>query len=216
MDIDRFVQRYPTLHHMAEVGTWQSIKERGLLSTSAALDHFKINGRQRIDLEATHRPEKVAIGPAGAQIVLRDQKPMPRERIAKALVGGTTPEQWYKFLNGKVFMWAEEERLMRLLGARMYRALEHDVLTIDTAALVGSYKDQISLCRMNSGNTLPYWHERGLADFTSIEAYPVNTRGAPVKNVVEVVVNYAVPDIQKFVIKVRRIKGEQVLSNLPL
>lgn len=216
MNVQRFIELYPTLHHMAEVGTWPSIRQRGLLSTSAALDRLGVGGQQRIELEERHRPEKVTVGPVGASIVLRDQKPMPRERIAKALVDGTTPEQWYKFLNGKVFMWAEEARLLRLLGALWYRDLEHDVLTIDTARLVAGYLDRVSLCRMNSGNTLPYWHKRGLSDFMSIEGYPAKNSGDPVKPVVEVVVNYAVLDIAAYVTSVRRMKGAQVLAHVPL
>ena len=201
---------------MAEVGTWPSIKKRGLLSTSAALDKLGIQGKERTALESDHRPEKVTIGSGANAIVLRDQKPMPPDRIAKALVDGSTPRQWYKFLNGKVFMWAEEARLLRLLGAQWYRDLEHDVLTIDTTSLVNAHGGSISLCRMNSGNTLPYWHARGIADFHAIHQYPVKKSGAPLKPVVEVVVHYAIPDISKYVVDVRRMRGDKVLSTLSL
>jgi hypothetical protein len=32
-------------------------------------------------------------------------------KACAALIDGTTPQQWYEFLNGRVFMWAEEKRL---------------------------------------------------------------------------------------------------------
>jgi hypothetical protein len=201
---------------MAEVGTWPSIKQRGLLSTSAALDHLGIEGAARAQYETQHRPEKMTIGQGTEAIVLRDQKPMPPDRISKALVDGTTPEEWYKFLNGKVFMWAEEKRLLNLLNARPYRKLEHDVLTIDTALLVAKYKDKMSLCRMNSGNTFPMWLKRELNDFKSIEAYPARKVGKPEKTVVEVVVDYAVPDLVDFVMRVRRMRAKEVSAELPL
>lgn len=216
MDVDRFIQLYPRLFHMAEVGTWPSIKQHGLLSTSAVLDKLGIAGTSRARYETEHRPEKMTVGQGTDAIVLRDQKPMPPERIAKALVDGTAPQQWYKFLNGKVFMWAQEERLLTLLNARPYKKLEHDVLTINTAALVAQYKDRISLCRMNSGNTFPMWLPRGLNDFKSIDAYPVKSSGDPEKAVVEVVVDYAVPDLAKYVVQVRRMKSKEVLADLPL
>lgn len=199
---------------MAEVGTWPSIKQRGLLSTSAVLDALGITGLARAQYEVEHRPEKMTVGQGANAIVLRDQKPMPPDRIAKALVDGTTPQQWYKFLNGKVFMWAEEKRLFNLLNARPYKKLEHDVLTIDTAALVAAYEEKISLCRMNSGNTFPMWLPRGLEDFKSIDAYPTKHSGNPAKPVVEVVIDYAVPDLDKYVVQVRRMKSKEVLSNL--
>jgi hypothetical protein len=217
MDVDSLVACYPKLYHMAERNTWPSIKANGLLSTSAALNQLGIRGAQRRELEQEHRPEKVPIGPAGQQIVLRDQKPMPPERIADALIDGTTPQQWYEFLNGRVFMWAEEKRLHGLLNARPYRKLEHDVLTIDTASLMADYGLRTWLCRLNSGNTWPMPHPRGMDDFKRIDAYPMKARVAkPQKAVVEVVVDDAIPDIAKYVIEVRRMKGKVVLRTLPL
>jgi len=217
MEIKNLIERYPRLYHMAEKETWPSIKANGLLSTTAVLDRFGINGAQRHDIEQGHRPEKMLVGPEGEGIILRDQKPMFPGRLAGALVDGSTPAQWYQFLNGRVFMWAQEERLFGLLGARQYRKLEHDVLTIDAKALLAAHADKVWLCRMNSGNTFPVPHPRGMADFMRISDYPAKKRtGAPAKEVVEIVVDYSVPDIANYVIEVRRIKGKEVLGTIPL
>src|ERR1700754_1188289 len=104
MELDRFIELYPRLYHMAEAGSWLSIRDRGLLSASAVLDHFSLEGTARIAFEGRQRPQMMEVlpGRAGA-ILLRDQKPMPEERLAKALTDGTTPEQWYRLINGKVF-----------------------------------------------------------------------------------------------------------------
>lgn len=215
MDLNAFVKRYPTLYHMAEQGTWPSIRERGLLSTSAALDHYEMTGDERALHEVLHRPEKVAIGPDDNQIILRDQKPMEPTRLERALQG-VTPTQWYQFLNNKVFMWAQEHRLFGLLNARAYKRLEHDVLTINTAALMERHADRVWLCPMNSGNTFPMPHIRSLSTFQRIANYPTKRNGSPQKEVVEVVVDYSIPDIAGFVMEVRRIKGREVLGTLPL
>lgn len=215
MDLNLFVERYPKLYHMAEDGTWPSIRELGLMSTTAALDHFKIAGDERVLHEVTHRPEKVAIGPVGSQITLRDQKPMFPDRLEKALQGVTTTE-WYKFLNDKVFMWAQEHRLFGLLGARGYNKLEHDVLTIDTAKFMAKHADRVWLCPMNSGNTFPMPHLRGLGTFQRLVDYPVKANGSPQKEVVEVVTDYSVPDISEFVIDVRKMKGSNVIAPISL
>lgn len=216
MDVTQLASRYRYLFHMAEVGTWPAIRARGLMSTTAALDHYGVAGIDRSSFEAEHRPEKVQLGMGEDVIVLRDQKPMSPHRLAMGLENGITPSEWYRLLNSKVFMWAEERRLLGLLNARDYRGLEHDVLTIDTASLLSVHEARIWLCPMNSGNTFPIPHRRGTNTFRRIADYPVKTSGAPVKEVVEVVVDYSIPDIATHVVEVRRMKGNNVLGNLPL
>jgi hypothetical protein len=216
MNVDQLAARYPRLYHMAEADTWPAIKANGLMSTSAALDYHAIGGLQRSALEAGHRPEKVQLGKGQGAIILRDQKPMPPERLARGLRDGITPTDWYKLLNAKVFMWAEEHRLLGLLNARQYRNLEHDVLTIDTASLLAEHAADIWLCHMNSGNTFPIPHHQGATTFRRILDYPIKANGSPQKEVVEVVVDYHVPHISKHVTEVRRMKGETVLGTLAL
>lgn len=217
MNIAKFTELYPRLYHMAEMGTWPGIKKHGLLSTSAVLDRYGITGKQRNALEQAHRSEKCKVGGEHDYIVLRDQKPMAPDRLAKALQGGLTPEKWYAWLNGRAFFWAEEDRLLQLLNARAYRKLEHDVLTLDTAKLIGDYEEKIWLCHMNSGNTFPMPHARDLGAFQRIKTYPTRPRsGNPYKKVVEVVVDHEVQNIRKYVIEVHRMKGKAVLAQLPL
>lgn len=216
MNLQALINRYPTLYHMAEKDSWPSIKMHGLLSTTAVLNKYGIGGAYRLQLEEQHRPEKVSVGVAGDVIVLRDQKPMAPDRLQQALTGGVTTAEWYRLINRKVFMWAQESRLLRLLNARHYRNLEHDVLTINTASLVQAHFNRILLCPMNSGNTFPIPHHRSLDTFSTITDYQDRPSGAPRKEVVEVVVDYEVLDIANHVIEVRRMRGAQVLGHIPL
>nr|WP_199873168.1 hypothetical protein [Ideonella sp. A 288] len=200
---------------MAERHTWPSIRDRGLFSTTATLDLFGIEGAERLALESTHRPEKVTLGREDLRVVLRDQKPMETSRLATGLINGVTPKQWYETINNKVFFWVQEERLLGLLNARPYRALEHDVLVIDTASFVAAHEREIWLCHMNSGNTFPVPHKRDLSAFQRIEQYPTKANGSPAKEVVELVVDYQVRDIAQHVIEIRRMKGREVLGFVP-
>jgi hypothetical protein len=208
MNIQNFVQKYPYLYHMAEANTWESIRDNGLLSTTAILDYHGVSGVDREAYEFLHRPKMMEVSSTAHQLmVLRDQIPMPPNRMAIGLRNGITPSDWYFFLNQKVFFWATRERLMTLLNARHYRNVEHDVLTVDTASFINDYANRVSICHMNSGNTFPIPHMRDYSIFTSIDAYPTKANGDPIKEVAEVTINYSVPDIHNYTIKVERIVG---------
>ncbi len=213
MDLEKLIELYPRIYHMAERGAWDSIRTRGLMSTTAVLDHLAVADGERARYESEHRGQKMDVKSGDpSSIVLRDQKPMPEGRLITALTGGTTPRQWYELINGKVFFWAEEQRLHGLLGARDYRKLEHDVLTLDSSTFIPAYAEAIWLCHMNSGNTWPMPHRRGTEIFCKIVDYPVTRTGKPKKKVVELVVDYAVPNIADYVLEVRRMKGNEVLD----
>lgn len=207
MELEKFVELHPRLYHMAERGSWPSIRDRGLLSTKATLDLAGVRGVARRGIESELRRDKVAVQVSGqTSIVLRDQKPMSHGKLEKCLLGGITPVQWCRFLNSKVFFWATSGRLDTLMKAAPYARLEHDILTLDGASLVASHGPDILLCRMNSGSTTPYGTDRDFSIFQPIRSYPVNTKGNPIRKVAEVLLDYAVPDIAEHVIDVQRMR----------
>jgi len=161
---------------------------------------MQVAGAARVALERRHRPVSVEIAKKGVgRIVLRDQKPMPEDRLRTALAGTGNTDAWYAFLNGRVFFWANRGRVDVLLNARSYRHTTHDVLTINTRKLVDSYADRILLCHMNSGNTFPYPHKRDMGIFKTIATYEVRRNGNPLKPVAELTIDYSVPDLMDFV-----------------
>ena len=213
MNIQRFIRNYPHLYHMAEADTWESIRSNGLLSTAAILDYHSVESEVRPVYESNHRLVMMEVTSENHQtMILRDQIPMPPNRMAQGLLNGITPSEWYFFLNQKVFFWATKERLLRLLNARHYRNVEHDVLTIETSSLIAGYLEQITICHMNSGNTFPMPHSRDYSIFKNIPDYPIKPNGSPLKEVAEVTVNYSVMDIQNHTVKVERMLGDVSLA----
>ena len=202
---------------MAEGGTWHSIRERGLLSTSALLDLYGIDGEERWRIESCHRPESVTIrhdtyGPA----VIRDQKPLSETALSKCLKG-MTPIEWYRLLNGKVFFWLTAERVSRLLSARAYRDREHTVLTIDTARLLQNHEREVTLSPINSGSTVYNPQPRGADTFQSLANYPFDTwrkkRGRTTA-IAELAVTHEVKDIHEMVLRVERRKRSRIFEVL--
>lgn len=188
--------------------------EYALRSTTAVLDWLEVDAETRFQLRSRHRPEKVPVVGGGRTVVLRDQKPMPPKPLADALINGVTTQQWYETINDKVFFWAEESRLLTLLGARWYRNLEHDVLTLDTRSFATAHHNRIWLCHMNSGACVPWKQKRDMSIFKRIPDYPVNGVGRPMKKVVEIVVDHQVLDIYAHVVAVRRMRGAEVLGTI--
>ena len=84
MDPERLGFRHPVLYHMAEDGSWESIRERGLLSTTALLDLFGVDGERRQAIESARRPEMVAVEhPKLGTALVRDNKPMQEKALLR-------------------------------------------------------------------------------------------------------------------------------------
>lgn len=217
IDAEDFVRHYPRLYHMAQDGAWDSIRSHGLLSTSALLDLFQINGDLRRQIESCHRPRSVEIKHlAHTSAIIRDQNPM-RERPLLKCLRNMTPREWYELLNRKVFFWVTEERVQQLLGARMYRNSAHTVVTLDTASMLKVHQDEITLSPINSGSTLYNPRPRGADTFLPLPEYPFDDRkkkAGLARAVAELAVDYSVPDVLEHVIRVERRKGSRVLEKL--
>jgi hypothetical protein len=208
---DDLSERFPFLYHMAQLGSWPSVERHGLLSTTALLDLFEVRGDERFRIESCHRPESIAINHAvHGRAVIRDQKPMSDRSVCRALVGsGLKPADWYRELNSRVFFWLSEERLNTLMNARAYRRERHTLFVVDTMRLVERHEHRIMLSAINSGCTIPFPHQRGLETFRRIAEYPYTRRKRNRDPIVELAVDYSVPDVRDFVTEVREAGAEQ-------
>ncbi len=209
MTIDELVATYPRLWHMAMDGSWPSIRQHGLLSTSALLDLYGYEGAKREAIESARRPVSVPIAAPGLPgAIVRDQIPMSDGALRKCLLDELKPTDWYRTLNSQCFFWLSRARLRRLLGARAYRKHPQIVLTLDTAGIVENYQDSILLSPINSGSTIMKPVERGKKTFLSIPDYPFDewkAKRGKSDAVVELVVVGGVPDVDDYVIAVHRV-----------
>jgi hypothetical protein len=202
--LDKIVELHPVLYHMAEFGTWESIRTHGLLSTSALLDLFGYTGEKRANIEQCRRRTSIPItNDQHGNAVIRDQRPMSDSKLAKCLRDGLTPTDWYRILNGKVFFWLTEARLLTLMKA--YADSEHLVLEVDTRELLRTCGDNVMLAPMNTGTTNPMAHPRGLATFQPPHRYRFEMnrkrKGGPRKAIVELTVNHSVCKISDFTVR---------------
>lgn len=215
-ELEELITNCPILYHMAERGSWKSIKQFGLLSTSALLDHYGVLPPIRTDIESRHRPKSVEVAGDGLpRAVVRDQIPMSDAGLKRALPVHISPSDWYELLNAKAFFWLSEERLHKLTNAKAYRDREHDVLEVDTRSLIDAHRDSIWFCPINSGCTKPMPHPRDETIFARIAEYPYahwRTRRSRQERVVELAVDHSVDDIRDHVRRVVVKRGAEVLS----
>ena len=217
-ELDEVLEHCPNLYHMAERGSWPSIRARGLLSTSALLDLYSVRDPARSRIQRAHRPRCIELCKDDMpRAVIRDQIPMSDSGLRRCLPPRLSPGDWYEILNQKVFFWLSENRLHKLTGAKAYRDLEHDVLVVDTRSLVDAHRESIWCCPINSGCTKPVARERDESVFARIEDYPYEywrTKRKRTERVVELAVDYAVADIRDHIRQVVVKRGTQVVSVL--
>ena len=216
MTEDELVAIYPRLWHMAHDGAWPAIRQDGLMSAKALIAAYSVSPAAQTALYSQRRPQSVRLEQPGRMgAVLRDQKPMSDAALLKCLQDGLAPRDWYELLNSRSFFWLSRDRVWRLLGARAYRNVEQTVLTINTATLVDAHRERIWLSPMNSGSTIQKALPRGASTFSKIENFPyaarANTR-RPAENVVELLVEDAVPDILDHVLAVHRCRNDKILE----
>jgi hypothetical protein len=119
-ELEKLIVDCPRLFHMAERGAWDGIRRHGLLSTTAILDLFGIDGQQRLAIERKHRAGTVEISDDKlGKAAIRDQIPVSDAGLRCALPSHATPADWYARLNGMVFFWLTESRLLRLTPAEI-------------------------------------------------------------------------------------------------
>ena len=195
LDADILVKKYPELYHMAEDGSWTNIAKLGLLSTTALMDHCRVEEkiREKIELCWRSKTESINCGELG-YIKIRDQIPMRPEELEKCLKSPMTTRDWYKLINGRVFFWASLDDLKTLLSAKYYVNKPHIVIKVRTQDLLDRYEKKIRLSQINSGSVYYNYKmssgakPRDKSTFKTIKEYTA----AWVK---EVTVDYAVPDI---------------------
>ena len=171
----------------------RQVRDRGLA---------KIRHRVRL-------PEIVCVEhPEYGTALVRDNKPMQEKALERCLLE-MTPREWYEHLNRRVFFWVERKRLLKLLGARAYRDRPHLVLEVETAGLLKRHGERVLLSPINSGATFALGPApRGPETFRRIAEHPDE------KPIVELCVDYSVPDIAEFTLRVGRWWGTEELEEV--
>jgi hypothetical protein len=211
----QIVSQYQKIYHMSDKRNWTSVRQHGLLSTTALLDLFEYRGKRRFEIESQVRIQEFRITHKDyGEVFVRDQDPMrdrPKDGIylANSLVG-ITAQTWFEFLNSKVFFWADLRWLGYMLGARLYRNTSHYVFTVDTGNLLTCHSDSVLLSSINSGSLYGRngRESRSLDTFKPIDKYWASW-------ITELTVDFAVSDIFDLAISVDECISQRANTKSP-
>ncbi len=167
-----FTRRFPRLYHMASFGSWPLVERHGLLSTSALLDLFEMDGPERNAIESEWRSRSISIEhPVHGTAVIRDQLPLRPDLLARCLLDGLSPSDWYRILNRHAFFWVDEPHLLTLRRANAYRDSPQTIIEVDSKALLDRHLDDVRLSSINSGSILRGGAPRGSNTFRPISEH---------------------------------------------
>lgn len=218
-ELNELLAHNPRLFHMTALGAWASVRRHGLLSTRALLDRAGVGAAQRRRIEFDNRGATIPLDMGdGDTAYIRDQLSMNDDSLRRALPPHITPADWRRRLNGYVFFWLSETRLLRLSNARSYRDAEHEVIVLKARPFVDAYFDSIWLCPINSGNAVRKAAPRGADTFCRIADYDYRywkKRRAIGDRVAELCVDHEVPDVAPFVETRFNLRGEGKLPASP-
>jgi hypothetical protein len=214
---DELIENYPLLYHMAWEGSWPSIREEGLLTTSQLVEACDPEPEIRDAILARRRPSTITLThPTRGHVMIRDQAPLRPQFLDRSLTDMSVSE-WLAVLNNRVFFWLHPDSLARLLNARLYKKHAHDVLIVNTASLVSTHGDRVMLSAINSGATLyPNAAQRGSETFIRVQDFPLSKRrGRRLLNrITELAVIDGVSDIADHTVRVERRRQDEVLDIL--
>lgn len=213
MERSELIRLHPRLFHMSESGSWPAIREFGLRTTFDLVTTSGLSAAEQQQVLTQRRTASVRIAhPEVGVVTIRDQQPL-RLPILESKLTDMTVAEWIGTLNDRVFLWLHPSKLQGLLRARRYRDREQDVITVDTASLLGSVGDRVRLSAINSGAALyPNAAARGSGTFQTIEAYDyagARRRRGAADAIVELAVIGGIPDFGRHVVHVERRRGDQ-------
>ncbi len=200
---------------MSERGSWDSIREHGLLSTSALLDLFEIEDEERIEIESRLRMRsfKIRHNVRGVAVV-RDQNAMwdkPAShgypaRMLEDCLDGISIDEWCYFLNQWVFFWPEVWRLDLMLNSPLYKTRPHWVIIVDTQLLIDHHPDRIYFSSINSGSI---WRpdKRNKDSLKPLGEFNGN-------QVVELAVEHSVPNLDQITLAVEEWQGKSKIKTI--
>lgn len=151
MTPDQFLARCPALWHVAPAGAWDRIRDTGLRTAAQLIDAADLDDVRRAELLEAPRAESVRLTIDGADVLLRDQAPLLRADLTKAIEPGFGVSAWIRELNRRVYLFADRAAMQKVLDKYVASDGAQDVITFSPLRLFEQEQHQIELSARNTG-----------------------------------------------------------------
>lgn len=174
MDIREFARRRHEVFHLTARENLPVILKHGkIYSTNRIID--MVNDESLVAHKRIRRPDHVVIKNNGDNFWLRDQRPLNVKLLSGCLTNNWSCEDFYEFLNARVFTWPTLNRLKRHYGT--YKEEKPVILVFNTATLFELNPEPL-FAKYNTGATRAHSKlegkapARGKDTFLKAEACP--------------------------------------------
>ena len=179
---EEFIRATPYLYHLTDYRNLPSIQKMGRLFSTVELAQMSgvENAKEYLH---TRRPEHTVLMINGAEIYIRDQRPL-NKALDKCLTDDWTREDYIYHLNKRVFTWPTIKRLE--IHYNRYVSENPLILRLETKEIL-SINDNVEITRLNSGATRPLGVLGGIAPSRGKDTFkPFQAYDLPIKSVAEV------------------------------
>ena len=178
---------------MAHADSWPQIRHHGLLSSGRLLYETCQTPSQLASTRVERQKRSIpCFHPDFGKAVIRDQEALILRHLRLTL--DTTLEEWLELLDSRVFLWASEDSLNKLMRAKNYKDSSQTVLVFNTHKLFERYQNRIEVADINTGSTIfPNSPVRGRGTFQRIHSYQKVGR----RTIVEVTVPGCIKPIEE-------------------
>ncbi len=173
MDIDNFIRHRPDLYHLTSKDNITNILLTGELYSTKRIVELT-NPLMPDKILKSKRLKHQRISHNGITFDLRDQKPISEKLLKGCLTNGMTCEQYYIYLNERIFFWPNLIRLKRHF--KRYRDEQPQIIRVDTSEII-ALNPQVKFSRLNSGALRANFHlggkapKRGNDTFTNADGF---------------------------------------------
>ena len=152
MTPEQFLNRCKTICHVGPAGVWEQISRYGFQTAEQLILEADLDDEERQRLLSEPRREAVRLHVRGQDVTLRDQGPLfARKDLKSVLDSGLDVSAWIHLLNQRVYFFADQTSMQKLLEKYVQADGAQDVVWLSPLKLLETEGLQLELASQNTG-----------------------------------------------------------------